>query len=222
MLKMHSVDDTQQFVDHVFGIFSKHDCNRIIREHLLENIYALPNRIIGKWENLIPNHNFDWADIFRMAFKCAIDLKTRNFQFKILHRIIATNDFLNKLDIIDNDRCTFCDMEIETLEHVFYNCNIIQDFWNRVIEWIKIKSECDICVSKVNIFLEYNIKNPRLAINYIILLGKQFINKCKLFKTTPKFHVFLFNIKEFIKIEYQIALSKNKVASHYLKWDGFL
>ena len=74
---------------------------------------------------------------FRLAFKCAIDSKTRNFQFKILHRIIATNDFLYKVDIVDNNLCTFCDLEIETLEHLFYHCNIIKDFWKNVFEWIK-------------------------------------------------------------------------------------
>ena len=72
-----------------------------------------------KWNNLIVHHGYDWAYIFRLAFKCAIDSKTRNFQFKILHRIIATNDFLYKVDIIDNNLCTFCDLEIETLEHLF-------------------------------------------------------------------------------------------------------
>ena len=51
--------------------------------------------------------------------------KTRNSQFKTLHRIIATNDFLNKVDIVDNNLCTFCDLEIETLEHLFYHCTAI-------------------------------------------------------------------------------------------------
>ena len=78
-------------------------------------------------------------------------------------------------------------------------------------------------LSQKNIFFfGFNIDNPPLAINYIILLGKQFIYKCKLYKTIPKLPVFIRNINDFIKIEFIIASKKNKVASHYSKWDGFL
>lgn len=212
----------QQFNDHAFVILCKCNRNRIVRDKLLENISIPPSRIIRKWENSTPNYEFDWGDIFSLAFRSVIDSKTRNFQFKLLHRIIATNDFLYKLDIIDDDSCTFCEVETETLEHVFYYCHLIKDFWKRVTEWIKLKINCDLCVSKTNILFGYDIKNPASAINSIILLGKQFIYKCKIYKITPKFPVFVHNIKEFIKIEYLIALRKNKLALHYSKWDGFM
>ena len=34
--------------------------------------------------------------------------------------IVASNDFLCKVDVVDNNLCTFCDLEIETLEHLFF------------------------------------------------------------------------------------------------------
>ena len=221
-LKICHADDMPQGPDDVFSILGKPFCNKTIREKMLQKVYVLPNRIIEKWNNLVPNHNYDWSDIFHLAFKCAIDSKTRNFQFKFLHRIIATNDFLYKLQIIESNLCTFCGVEIETLEHVFYECDIIKDFWNRVGAWINDKVGSDVSANRENIFLGYNVTNPPMAINYIILLGKQFIYKCKLHKTTPKCFVFVRNINDFIKIEHIIASNKNKLSSHYAKWDGFL
>ena len=111
---------------------------------------------------------------------------------------------------------------METLEHVFYNCNIIQDFWNRTVTWINDKVDSDVTVTRENVFLGYNVNNPPMAINCIILLGKQFIYKCKLHKTTTKLFVFVRNINDFIIIEHIIASNKNKLSSHFFKWDGFL
>ena len=73
-----------------------------------------------------------------------------------------------------------------------------------------------------NIFCCFNVNNPPLAVNYIILLGKQFVYKCKLHKIIPKPPVFIRNINDFIKIEFIIASKEDKVASHFSKWDGFL
>ena len=96
-LKTWHVDDMQQSPDGVYSILHKPLCNKIIRENkMLQEVHIciLPNRIIEKWNNLVPSHNYDWSDIFNLAFKW----KTRqnvyiNFHFKFLYRIIATNDF---------------------------------------------------------------------------------------------------------------------------------
>ena len=41
------------------------------------------------------------------------------FQFKLLHRRLTTNDFLNKIGIRPDDLCTFCRDERESLIHGF-------------------------------------------------------------------------------------------------------
>ena len=149
-------EDEQPFVDHVFSILEKRDCNKIIRESLLEKVYVLPNRIMEKWNNLIVDHGYDWVDIFRLAFKCAIDSKTRNFQFKTLHRIIATNDFLYKVDIVDNNLCTFCDLEIETLEHLFYHCILLRIFGKMFLNGSSLRMNAR-SLSQKNIFFLVSI-----------------------------------------------------------------
>jgi len=45
----------------------------------------------------------------------------RSFQFKILNDITFTNYRLAKIDYVPNDLCTFCGIESETVNHLFYS-----------------------------------------------------------------------------------------------------
>ena len=44
-------------------------------------------------------------------------------------RIIPTNRFLLKCNIGHTTLCDFCSMEIETLDHLFWECIHVQLFW---------------------------------------------------------------------------------------------
>ena len=50
----------------------------------------------------------DWKSIYNNAFRCAIDTKTREFQYKILNRILPLNDFLFKIGKTYSPLCSFC------------------------------------------------------------------------------------------------------------------
>ena len=84
-----------------------------------------------------------------MAYKLPFDstkaTKLIIFQFKLLHRRLATNDFLNKIGIRENDICTFCRTEKESLFHLFCSCSETSFFWQGFKRWlaenqIKLKS----------------------------------------------------------------------------------
>jgi hypothetical protein len=42
--------------------------------------------------------------------------------------ILGTNKFLYKIKVKDNAFCTFCQEDEETIEHLFWNCEILQAF----------------------------------------------------------------------------------------------
>ena len=70
------------------------------------------------------------------AFQYTKDTNLLSFQFKFPHRIIATNDFLNKIGVSSCTMCTFCNECVATLEHVFWECRFLQSFWKIVTEWL--------------------------------------------------------------------------------------
>ena len=52
----------------------------------------------------------------------------QTLQYKILYKMINCNYWLNKIKILDSDKCRFC-TEVETVEHFFFGCKETKLFW---------------------------------------------------------------------------------------------
>ena len=64
--------------------------------------------------------------------------KLIEFQFKLLHRRIPTDDFLLKIGRKENDSCTVCNNSSETLIHLFgLAMHVTSSFWKRVTDWLQ-------------------------------------------------------------------------------------
>ena len=66
---------------------------------------------------------------------------------------IATNSFLHKIKISDNNLCTFCKCETETITHIFYDCVQVNLFWNDFVQWFNA-IENDYKISKKIVLLD--------------------------------------------------------------------
>ena len=73
--------------------------------------------------------NVNWKNTYSLVFLCTKETKLREFQFKLLHRRIATNDFLHKIGLKPIDSCTFCGKTTESLIHLFWTCKHTRTFW---------------------------------------------------------------------------------------------
>ena len=94
-----------------------------------------PEKSQEKWIRdceLVDVENLDWESIYLLPRICTLSTKLSNFQFKFLHRRIATNSFLFKIKFLESNLCCFCQTAQETLLHLFWECSITQAFWNRV------------------------------------------------------------------------------------------
>ena len=91
----------------------------------------------GKWlaEDLFLNVQVNWENTYQLHFLCTTETKLRVFQFKFLHRRVATDDFLLKIGKKETDSCSFCAGSPETLTHLFWHCRSTQTFWNNVSQW---------------------------------------------------------------------------------------
>ena len=81
------------------------------------------------------------------------ETKLQNFQYKFLMRIIPTNKFLLKCNIAMSALCDFCTMEIETINHLFWECLYVQQFWTELLNLLK-DSNVDITFSLRTITFE--------------------------------------------------------------------
>jgi hypothetical protein len=104
---------------------------------LLKTLTHLPIQKFLKWEEILEIDIADWSIYFRILKKCCRDTYLINFQHKFLHRVIPTNTFLFKIHIKDTKLCSFCNVEDETVEHLFFNCPLIFPFLRAFYDCLK-------------------------------------------------------------------------------------
>ena len=64
-----------------------------------------------KYVEFFENDDLNWKEIYSLPYQVALDSKSREFRYKLLHRYLASNDFLNKTGISSAPRCSLCDGE---------------------------------------------------------------------------------------------------------------
>ena len=62
-------------------------------------------------------------------------MKTQELQYGILNNYLNTNVRLKKLEVIDDDTCSFCKQAPETREHLLITCKHVQKFWKDLLGW---------------------------------------------------------------------------------------
>ena len=143
----------------------------------------------------------EWENIYLLPRLVSKDNYLRDFQFKILHRYLATNKLLKRYNISVNARCTFCELQNETIEHILFECNVTRHFWFDFIQWWKQYSGETIILNLKDVLFGYQYQKPPKLLNNIILQAKKFIYKSKLHLTHP-------NIKRFY-VEIQCKINED-------------
>ena len=67
--------------------------------------------------------------IYMLPRFCTSDVLLKEFQFKILHRYLPTNELLYKMKKVDSPNCTFCNVYKESITHLFYECFCVKNLW---------------------------------------------------------------------------------------------
>ena len=78
---------------------------------------------------LFPNLQYGWKDIYLLPRKVTIDTKLRIFQYKLLNNILYLNKHLFMFRKNDTKHCSFCNLQNETINHLFVECNYSKNLW---------------------------------------------------------------------------------------------
>ena len=68
-----------------------------------------------KWKSEVGEINLE--NVFENISLTTNDFKLRNFQYKLLDRILPTNVFLIKIGIKESDQCNFCNNATDSIFH---------------------------------------------------------------------------------------------------------
>ena len=171
-----------------------------------------------KWEREFRDiDEKSWERIYLLTHKLTSCTYSKWFQLRILHRIISTNKFLFNINVKDSNKCSFCNVETETTIHLFYECAVVRVFWNTFFQWLR--GECPHLLNlnptcKDIIFGILHLKPTDRVVNLFILLGKQFIYKCRMNNGILRIQQF----KSFIKAVYD---TEKYVAFKNCSWNKF-
>ena len=124
---------------------------------------SFSDKLINKWEQDI-DHEFHLdrkfiSNSFRQIITSTISPKYRAFQFRLIHLILVTNKSLYEWKIKEHNLCSFCNLEIETIYHLLWDCTITQKLWRDIFKWLQEKTQTNIIFNSKEILfgIENNI-----------------------------------------------------------------
>ena len=117
-----------------------------------------------------------WEKYYILPFKYLKDTTIIWFQYRLIHRILATNTFLHMIHYIDSNKCTFCTNEPETLQHLFYDCNVVRKLWESVEKWISEKTGVTTTLNKYEIMFGILEGEQKYVLNWLIFNIKYIYN----------------------------------------------
>ena len=139
------------------------------------------------WQNKLGKklHESTWKNIFLNTK----ETKLQEIQWKIIHNIYPTNILLNRMGLEPSEKCEVCGVT-EFVEHLFFECKRIENFWETVENVINLRIGKHIALTKYNIILgieqdaNYNnyTKQEISIINNILIIAKFSISKSKKWK----------------------------------------
>ena len=123
-----------------------------------------------------------WKQIYWLVSNIRYGNDIRWFQHQILRGCLTTNYVLKKMLIRDCDMCTFCGLETEKLEHLFWTCRNVSQFLLEIKDELdRIWPGYDLGFTPNNLYgkevflLGDNRPRSGMAPNYMYSLVKKFI-----------------------------------------------
>ena len=129
---------------------------------------------------------------YTLPFCSAKATKLIIFPFKLLHRRLATNDFLNKIGIKENDLCTFCKIEKESLFHLFWLCRETSCFWQDFLKWL-VENQMNLKSNILTPDIMIGLRSDTLSNTkqyFYFLVARYYIWSCKTKEVPPEIERF--------------------------------
>ena len=139
-------------------------------------------------------------------------------------RIIPTNQFLAKYQLVSSTLCDICNMEIETIAHLFWECIHVQEFWTSLSRFLqRCQRISDVNFKTIVLGLCHKFGSMGIhVINFILFQAKYLIFLSKHRKTIPTLGHLQRYLSYRIQIEKEIALIHDKLYLFENKWKTVL
>ena len=150
-----------------------------------------------------------WKNIFTLSKTLTSNTKLVEFQFKIIHRVYASDSYVSNFDNTVSKICNQCHVD-NNIPHLFFDCIKVKQFWDQFITWLNSIDNTLPVLSTVDIIFGIPKCSLYLA-NYCILHAKWYIHLQKQENKNVSFNKFLLYFESMYIIEKQQYVRKNQL-----------
>ena len=191
--------------------------NPVFKKYMLAHNIITPTAE-RSWENhvLLPDNENFWPSVYLIPHILIKDVNQKIFQYKILHRLTATNRKLKICGIKQTEICDRCKEETETITHLFCDCSSNNNIWKNMIDWLNSLGYRLGYLTDIQILFG----DPKLdpIVNKIIIICKYQIFKTKSNNNTISLKKLLYFLKNEGKNEKSIAIFNNQQKRFWGLW----
>ena len=149
-------------------------------------ILATDNTLQNKWERDFGNITQHELQKYNSMIKDLNEVALKDFQLKIINKILVTKSFLQRNGKFAENQCSYCIEKPETILHLFTECEKVNRFWQELRTWV---------FSHTNLYL--NIDNKPIIFSpqnnnllaYKSVVAKNYIYKNKSFNRDTNLNV---------------------------------
>ena len=192
-----------------------------VYKYMAEDVLLIHNKFLKWKQDLGPSYSdglveygLKHMDIYRVTNI----VKYRSFQYRLLQRGLVTNIQLYKWGVVDSELCSFCNLEQETLMHLFCRCTEVQDLWKKVFSYCREQFNIELQFNEEAVIFNNLVKNKLSAVNFVCLVVKQYIYRQRCLKKNLCFQSLKGIIQYLRNIEKYIAIKNGKIVKHVKKW----
>ena len=166
---------------------------------------------ITKWfdKYLIEFSPAQWKKIFMLSKSLTNNTKLIEFQFKIIHRVYASDSYVSNFDNTVSRVCILCHVN-NNIPHLFVDCIKVDQFWKDMKIWLSTVEGKAMPLKTIDIIFGM-ITSARKSINFCILHAKWYIHLNKQEDNHINFAHFLLYLKNVLVIEKQVAVNQKLI-----------
>ena len=160
-----------------------------------------------------------WNKIWVMHLQTEFTNKNKWLQLQILRRVLPTNKIVNKFMPEIAKNCAYCGEYDETIEHLFWECAIVKQFWAHIYSFIEPIVGPKVCTKKNILFGDTEMMGNSLT-NIFIMMGKTFIWQRKFSLKTLYPECFLSFAKNVVSDVILKLITLNKFEPITVEWSN--
>ena len=175
----------------------------------------------NSWNEKFHFTDEDWKKIHSYPFSIIRYPAIQWFQLSISHNILVTNKLLVKMKIKNDPNCYYCESQEETIRHLLWTCNRIQDFLNAILQWL---SEHNIYCEITEEFFMFGLdKKNKISkpLAIILLYAKYYIYITRCNQLILHIDIFKKKFLLLYKALKEISLSNNQLNEFYEEWNPY-